>query len=330
MRPIPFVATARFGIFTTSEALSAGWTPDALAHAVAVGRLERLRRAVYRVPAQLSKDRFASAREAHAAHAIGFLLRNPRAVASHGSAAVLHGVPVLQLPALPCVTVAPGAPAHLSGAHLHRADLPRHHLVTTSQGAWTTLERTIVDLAREHGVAGGLVTADAALYGQLTDEQALAHHVAECGGWPGVRAARAVLTLVDSRSESPLETISRLRLHERGVPAPELQPLITDHDGRAIARPDFYWDGVGVAGEADGLDKYADDFRRVRAEKLRQERMENTGLIVVRWGSPDLDDLDRLVERLNRAFDRGSRRRAADRRWGVRFAPRFIVPDMRA
>ena len=38
------------------------------------------------------------------------------------------------------------------------------------------------------------------------------------------------------------------------------------------------------------------------------------------------DDLD-VVERLDRAFDRGSRRRAADRRWGVRFAPRFIVPD---
>jgi hypothetical protein len=50
---------------------------------------------------------------------------------------------------------------------------------------------------------------------------------------------------------------------------------------------------------------------------MRQELLEQTGLIVVRWGWVDLADLPRLVDRIGRALVRGSRMPAAEKAWIV-------------
>jgi hypothetical protein len=77
-----------------------------------------------------------------------------------------------------------------------------------------------------------------------------------------------------------------------------------------------YWPEFGVAGEIDGRTKYRDapdeTFWR---EKQRQEAMEDTGLVVVRWGRADLETMPRLVARLRAAFARGARQSSSDRRW---------------
>ena len=72
----------------------------------------------------------------------------------------------------------------------------------------------------------------------------------------------------------------------------------------------------GVIGEADGLEKYDNDLDRtsLRKEKLRQELFEQLGLVVVRWGSLDLAAIDRLVERLNKAYVRGAQQ-TGPRKW---------------
>lgn len=121
----------------------------------------------------------------------------------------------------------------------------------------------------------------------------------------------------DPRSESPLESVSRLAIRDAHLPAPWLQPTVLV-DGRFVGRPDFYWDEFGVTGEADGWEKYEAGWQRLRDEKRRQERFEEAGLVVVRWGSDDLDRFDRVAERLLAAFRRGSRLPRSERRWVAR------------
>jgi hypothetical protein len=128
--------------------------------------------------------------------------------------------------------------------------------------------------------------------------------------------------MLDRRSESPLESVSRLRFIAWNVPPPEPQATITDLDGHFLGRLDFYWPKFGVGGEVDGKMKYrtaADEafFR----EKRRQEGLEETGLIVVRWGLADLAAATDLPTRLRRAFARGQRLPAANRCWRAVLTP---------
>jgi hypothetical protein len=50
--------------------------------------------------------------------------------------------------------------------------------------------------------------------------------------------------------------LSRVRLHEDGLPAPELQENVYDENGRFIARVDFSWMAQRTVGEFDGKIKY--------------------------------------------------------------------------
>ena len=56
--------------------------------------------------------------------------------------------------------------------------------------------------------------------------------------------------------ESAGEPVSRVRLHEEGPPAPELQQAIYGQDGRFVARVDFCWKEERTIGEFDGKIKY--------------------------------------------------------------------------
>ena len=72
-----------------------------------------------------------------------------------------------------------------------------------------------------------------------------------------------------------------------------------------------------MVGEADGLEKYGSSIATVRAEKLRQERLEQAGLGVVRWGWNELDNFGQVANRLRAAFARAQRRDRAPRDWRV-------------
>jgi hypothetical protein len=50
-------------------------------------------------------------------------------------------------------------------------------------------------------------------------------------------------------------------------------------------------------------------------EKRRQQRLEDLGLEVVRWGTADLRDFSRVAERFDRARARAAARLDNDRRW---------------
>ena len=318
----------RAGVFTSAEARRAGWSAGAIRHAEASGRWQRLRPGVFAVVAAPDADPFAQHRQRHLRAAIAAAVSSEWSVVSHTAAALGHGLPVLDLPARPCLTVPPRTTRGLVGVHVHERALPASRCVRYYGVRFTDVARTVMDISCEGGVRAGLVVADAALGRGLTTRAELARAAAEAYGRPGTRAGRRVVDFADGRSESPLESLSRLALDEL-VPSPQLQSVILDELGRFIARVDMLWPELGVVGEADGFGKYT-DVGVLHAEKRRQERLEEHGLIVVRWGMSDLADADALVARVLAAH-----RRAAQpgRRWnwtyrGAATSPRFPLADV--
>lgn len=119
----------------------------------------------------------------------------------------------------------------------------------------------------------------------------------------GTTAASRLVELARSGAESILESVSRVRLMDRGVPEPVLQHSFSDDRG-FVGRVDMWWPAFGVVGEADGLGKYS-DIRDVRAEKVREDRLRALGLSVVRWTWEDIWSTPQdVVDRIRAAHHR--------------------------
>ena len=234
-------------------------------------------------------------------------LAHHRVTVSHSGAAALLGLWLITTPELVCATYPRGRRGPMPGVHRHRARLFPGHVVRDGRILLSSAARTVVDLGRESGADAAIVAADSALRDGLTTRSELAATLATCAGWPGVRAAARAIELADPRSESPLESLSRLRMSAAGLPAPETQVCILNRSGHFLGRVDFYWDEFGVVGEADGLGKYDGELLSPREEKVRQGRLEDCGLIFVRWGWADLWPFDPTAARLRAAFARGLR-----------------------
>ncbi|MDT4937258.1 MAG: hypothetical protein QOG80_929 [Pseudonocardiales bacterium] len=301
-------------VFNRTEILAAGWTDAALQRAIRAGRVNRLRRGFFARPDVV--DPVIAAKAAVRACS--------GSVISHRSAALLHGLPLVGYPPdTPELTVQPRVTGDINPGHLYRAKLRPVDVTEIDGVPVTSISRTLVDLARAIWLVGSVAAVDYALHEGLVSREQLSDAALACRGWPRSRRIPWVLDTADGRAESPLETVSRLVLHHLGVPRPDLQPTIRTLDGKFIGRADFYWDRFGVVGEADGRGKYTERDVLV-AEKLRQERLEDAGLVVVRWTWADATfESQRLKRRIERAFERGRARdaMASPRGWSVVAAP---------
>lgn len=302
MRSLPEISDQQFGVFTVEQAIADGWTRSALRHAVRTDGLYVLRRGLLAAPPEAMdpwQQRLILHR--HAAAAAG--LAYPQALVSHASAALLHGLPLLFVPDRPCLTAAHDHAGSVPAVHLHRSRVaPRERLRLGPVRACSPA-RAAVDIAREAGVAAGLVVADAALAVGLAGVNDLLLGAARSTRRPRVGAARFVAEFADGLAESPLESVSRLRIAEVGLPAPLLQREIWI-DGQFVRRVDFYWDDLGVAGEADGWEKYRTDFRALEREKTKQELLESAGLPVIRWSAADTREFAAVERRIRSAARR--------------------------
>jgi hypothetical protein len=173
-------------------------------------------------------------------------------------------------------------------------------------------------LAREHGVIAGVVALDFALHEGRTTLLQMYGDLRRCARWPGVRKARAAIALSEPLTESVLESRSRLKLHDFGLPRPTPQVSIANEWGGFVARVDFYWDEFGVVGEADGDVKYGGiDPEPLINENKRHGQLNDLDLGVVRWGTRDLRDFASVADRLRREFARRGQRPRSDRRWTI-------------
>ena len=216
-------------------------------------------------------------------------LARPAHVISHRSAAVLHGLPLLWPPIIPELTTrAPSTLGQRFGVAVRSAALCTDELSAWYGAPVTTVARTVIDLVRWERRAG-LVAADAALHERLVTLDDLARAARRSAGWPGARAARAIVAVASALAESPLESLVRLSVLDAGLPAPHLQVRVDDRADGWWCRVDMLWPEQRVVLEADGKIKYTD--AELWREKRRQLRLERLGYRVVRaiWADVMVD-----------------------------------------
>ena len=267
------------------------------ARAAALGREHRVARGVYLPGAQWAD---VSNAEKYRLHVIGIArTRLGHPVFSFWSAAVLHGLPILGAwPDEVHVTVGRAGGGRSSGQLVrHVTPLRPKDIVERDGIRFTSVARTVVDLATTRDLASAIVTADCALHidrwgnGAPMTTRVDLHDVyrSRLPFHGSLRARKMIEAAVDS-SDSPLESISRFNMGALGLPRPVLQQRFEDYRG-LIGFSEFYWPEFKLVGEADGRTKYLDPrYRRGRTleqvlieEKVRADRLRALGLGVTRW-----------------------------------------------
>ena len=195
---------------------------------------------------------------------------------------------------------------------MHAAPLTEGDITTIDGVPVTSLARTVLDLCRTVPIEQAVAAGDRALAFGLV-RAVLEDHLAQMSRWPGTRQARRAVALLDPRSESAGESVSRVRLHEEGLPVPELQQDIYGQDGRFVARVDFCWKEQRTIGEFDGKIKYGRLLKPGQSiedvlfeEKRREDALRDLGWQIVRWLWRDLYRPGVIKDRVVRAFARAS------------------------
>ena len=186
--------------------------------------------------------------------------------------------------------------------------------------AVTTVAQTAVDIALIVPFHEAVVTMDSALRPRedgeaLTSREELQAASERMHGVPGSRRATAATAFVTHLAESPLESVSRVRIMEAGFPEPVLQHEFS-LDGRRLALVDFWWPDFRIIGEADGRSKYgggADSNpesarQAVIDEKNRENALRRVSSGFARWEHSDVVLPGRLGAILRTAGLRSTRR----------------------
>ncbi|WP_461023445.1 type IV toxin-antitoxin system AbiEi family antitoxin domain-containing protein [Thalassiella azotivora] len=301
-------------VFTRAQALTLGMTSAQVSRRVAAGRWRQLRRGVYCTEAAWRAAGHRSRRELAVRAAVS-ALSGPLWV-SHASAALLHGLPVPgREPGVFLTRQPPGSARYLDGVTVEVATVPAGDRRTAHGLPVTSVRRTVADCLRHCSPRDGLAVLDAALARSPDLREDVGRVLADCEIWPYSARAHRVVRLGDGRRESPLESWSAWEMDVHGVPAPEPQFVVRDAWGDFVARVDFWWDDVAVAGEADGLVKYdvsrgtGEVQRALVEEKRREDRLRALGIEVVRWGAADLARPERWAADLRHRLARRSPQR---------------------
>lgn len=237
------------------------------------------------------------------------IARSPT-VFSHHSAAVLHGLPLFHRPdPRTHVTLTIEQCGRRTRALVrHRvSNLRTDDVVSVAKVFFTSVERTVLDLAQSGDVEDALCVADAYLrrrfrHGHRVDQAGVdawrAHmqgRLHKLKGARGVRAMREVISLADPRKDSVLESVSHLRLTRLGFDV-ELQLPVPGPVGQTYY-VDFRLRSLGVLCEVDGRSKYTDPEllagrsvqQVVYEEKRRQDWICQTrSERMIRWGFPEI------------------------------------------
>lgn len=299
--------------FTLRQALDADLSEGVLRRLVRHGEVTRVHRGLYRRSVPQPEQHWRQIIHDHVRRCREALTRHPGHAASHLSAAVVYGLPLMLHPQTPVhltsITRAPKSRRQRTSADeeapprelvLHHCDSLDNPVTVRGGLPVMTLDRVLADVARTLPPRHSVPVLDAAVAARtvtLDDVRAVLDAQVR---WAGREIAYHALTLVDPRRESHLESYSFVRLSEQGLPMPIPQVEVFDEHRAFVGRLDGLLLDSGVGLEADGMDKYstsveersADDIRRSVAAELvrqntRQMRIERLGLVVVRWTRDD-------------------------------------------
>lgn len=250
------------------------------------------------------------------------------AAVSHESAALLHGLPLPARPPSRVHLTWPGSPGRSPTPTVtpHRGCLSAVDLVVLDGVLATSVARTVFDVGRLGDWQRAIAAADSALRLRLCSRDDLDDVGRRHQRVPGASRARRILEFADGLSGSVGESICRPRMAQLGLPVPTLQSVITGLDRGRSYRADFEFVALRTVAEFDGMVKYGRLLKPGQtpgdaafAEKVREDRIRDTGRQCVRIVWADLGHYRELLPRFAAAF-----RRAGSADWQPG-PPRFLT-----
>jgi very-short-patch-repair endonuclease/predicted transcriptional regulator of viral defense system len=265
------LARRQHGVLTRQNLTALGFSPSAIRHRLATGRLHRLRNGVYAV------GRRGVTREGSWMATV--LACGSDAVLSHGSAAALWGIgPEWRLIE---ISVRRRSWPRLDGVRVRsRPSLPGHD-ITFHRGIPVTIPaRTILDRAAtpiSDASLERLVNEADAAEGIDLDAPALRRYCGQRPGEPGIRRLRRLLDPEDFRlSDSELERLFRPLALAAGLRQPLTKVLVNGYE------VDFYWPDLALIVEADSLRYHRNAIKQAR--DLRRDQVHTAaGLTTLRF-----------------------------------------------
>ncbi|MEU1843667.1 type IV toxin-antitoxin system AbiEi family antitoxin domain-containing protein [Micromonospora sediminicola] len=269
------------GFVTAAQAVRLGFSRDQVRHLVRSGRWIRLSRGYY-LP--MADPPAAALRRTRIRATVASL--GPGAVAVLDTAAELHGIGGLQSAATIHVSV-PTARPHVHrrtepGLELHQLRLDAAEVCRVDGVPTTCPARTVTDLILRVNRYAAVSVLDSVLNRGLLSEADLPMVLAGVARRRGAVAARGYLAEADGRAQSPLETRTRLRCVDGGVPPDALQLQVRDDDGHLLGIGDIAWRGARLIAEADGRVPHLTPDA-VFADRFRQNRLVNAGWRILRF-----------------------------------------------
>lgn len=232
----------------------------------------------------------------------------------------LRGDAATPLPVPICLTPhhqlrnAPSAELRISRSRLEPSEL-----VVVCGVRCTHLVRAAFDAARfAPNIIEAVAVLDALLHSTVLRVEDLVAYAHERRRWHGREQLYRAAALADPWSLSCAESRLRVMWREAGLPAPLVNPVILDGDGRRCAMADLLDEAAALVIEYDGA-HHADATQRAQDDD-RTQRLHALGLHVVRVNSVDLraDRRWSTFQRLRRLREQRAASVAGQpRRWSV-------------
>jgi len=260
-----------------------GFGQTQIEHRLRAGRSSERHHLVYAVLGAPDDDRT----RLHAA----VLAAEPRAYASHRSAAALYGLPGFDLVRPAHVTVADHWHHERTPAVVHRTlFLPDDHQRLIDSIPCTSLARTLFDLSGTERVGRTARALDTALARRMVTQPALWSVLAETAarGRAGSRVLRMLLRERGADYVPPASELERrfTQMTDRyGLPSPRRQIDVGDSD-RWIGRVDFLY-GTRLVIEVDGAEHHSSLLDRT-ADAERDRSLDASGRVVLRFSWSDV------------------------------------------
>ena len=211
-------------------------------------------------------------------------------VFSGRSAAAIHGLDFDAANPVEVIAARDSSLRSVFGLAVRHCDLPKDEVVTIRRLPLTSVERTLRDLCLQRPPDEALVALDMAVRLKLVDVVGLWRYTQSAAGRPGARQMRQIVPLAEP-AESPMETRLRWLLLQAGLPRPQVQTDLHDHQGRFVGRADLYYRASRIVLEFDG----ANHRDRLVADNRRQNQLIDAGFTVLRFTTADLRDRPEIV-----------------------------------
>jgi hypothetical protein len=263
------LARRQHGVVTRRDLLGLGFSPKAIRHRLATGRLRPVARGVYTVgwPLTDRKQGWMAA----------VLICGQGALLSHGSAAALWGIgpegegPVDVSIGRHCGVSRPGIKARVRPRLSERDATERDGIPVT------TAIRTMIDQATELTPNRLERMVNEADKHDVIDPEALRMALDDYAGERGVKPLRTLLDRLTFRlSDTELEVLFRPIASQAGLPTPLTKEMVNGFE------VDFHWPDLGLVVETDGWHYHRTPSAQTR-DALRDQTHTASGLTPLRF-----------------------------------------------